>query len=49
METLSKIKWMGRLVQRYSIDSALGDYEKSIDEAERSFHVSVLPWTFYSV
>jgi len=41
METLSKVKWVGRLVQRYTIDSALSDYEKTIDEAERSFHVII--------
>ena len=48
IETLSKVKWIGRVIQRYAIDSALSDYEKTIDEAEHSFHVIIpsnLPYT----
>ena len=42
MLELSKVKWMGRLLQKSSIEESLTTYHEMLDEAERSFHVSLV-------
>lgn len=39
MLELSKVKWMGRLLQKGAIENSLADFHTLLDESERSFQV----------
>lgn len=39
MQELTKVRWMGRLLQKTAIESALADFHDLLDEAEKSFQV----------
>ena len=41
MQELSKVRWMGRLLKKGSIEAALSDFHDLLDEAERTFQVSL--------
>lgn len=40
MVELSKVKWMGRLLQKGAIENSLKDFNNLLDESERSFQAS---------
>lgn len=46
MQELSKVKWVGRFLQKFSIESALEDFDRMLDDAERSFQVCIVTCYF---
>lgn len=39
MEQMAKVKWVGRLLQKAAIENDLRQFDRQLDEAERSFQV----------
>ena len=42
MKGLTKLKWMGRLLNKHNIEDALAEYSTMLDEAERGFQTATL-------